>query len=123
MKHTNIPALCIIALALGIMHILQRDALVDRDFIAANVQGYADFAATILPDYGPEHVASLTGILPSVIFRLFSNTIGRRGGILGAGRHRDGALGHAAARLRDAQGRRALLRQPRAPPVARRPRM
>ncbi|HZV81146.1 MAG TPA: molybdopterin-dependent oxidoreductase, partial [Geobacteraceae bacterium] len=55
------------ALALGVMHILHRDALIDEEFIAAKVQGYSDFAATILPGYRPEHVADITGIPPAVI--------------------------------------------------------
>jgi len=55
------------ALALAMMHILQRDALLDTAFIAANVQGYEQFAATILPQYPPEAVSSITGIAPPVI--------------------------------------------------------
>ena len=55
------------ALALAMMHILQRDALLDTDFIAACVQGFEQFAATILPHYPPEAVSSITGIAPAVI--------------------------------------------------------
>lgn len=50
------------ALALGIMHILNRDDLIDREFLAAKVQGYDGFATTILPDYTPARVTELTGI-------------------------------------------------------------
>ncbi len=58
------------ALALGIMHILQRDGLVDREFVSTRVQGYGEFAATILPEYGPERVAALTGVTSMVIEEL-----------------------------------------------------
>lgn len=55
------------ALALGIMHILERDGLTDREFIAAHVQGFAELQAQVLPDYPPEQVALLTGLAPAVI--------------------------------------------------------
>lgn len=50
------------ALALGMMHVLARDGLVDRAFLAGWVQGYDELAERILPDYPPERVAALTGI-------------------------------------------------------------
>ncbi len=50
------------ALALGIMHVLARDGLVDRSFIAKHVQGYDEFAASILPAYPPAAVAAITGL-------------------------------------------------------------
>lgn len=55
------------ALALGIMHILERDGLTDREFIADHVQGFAELQEQVLPDYPPEHVALLTGLAPAVI--------------------------------------------------------
>jgi len=55
------------ALALAMMHVLQRDALLDTAFIAATVQGFEQFAATILPQYPPEAVSGITGIAPAVI--------------------------------------------------------
>jgi anaerobic selenocysteine-containing dehydrogenase len=58
------------ALALGIMHILHRDGLTDREFLAARVQGYDGFAATILPDYPPGTVAELTDIPAEAIEEL-----------------------------------------------------
>ena len=39
------------ALALGLMHILAREGLVDRRFLAGHVQGYDELAAQVLPDY------------------------------------------------------------------------
>ncbi|GAM09009.1 putative oxidoreductase YoaE [Geobacter sp. OR-1] len=50
------------ALALGIMHILVRDNLVDHDFIRDNVHGFPELAARILPDYSPEAVSKITGL-------------------------------------------------------------
>src|SRR5216683_3263465 len=50
------------ALALGIMHILQRDGLVDRDYIAANTVGFDRLAAEVLPRFPPARVAAITGL-------------------------------------------------------------
>jgi len=58
------------ALALGMMHILQRDGVVDMGFIATRVQGFDEFAARILPDYTPQRVSSITGIEVAVIEEL-----------------------------------------------------
>lgn len=54
-------------LALGMMHVLAREGLVDREFIAAHVQGFAELCDKILPDYPPERVAGLTGLPAEVI--------------------------------------------------------
>jgi anaerobic selenocysteine-containing dehydrogenase len=58
------------ALALGLMHILVRDGRIDRQFLADQVQGYAEFAATVLPDYPPTRVSDLTGLSVAVIEEL-----------------------------------------------------
>jgi len=50
------------ALALGMMHVIQRDGLADKDFIASHVQGFAEFSRSILPEYTPGKVATITGI-------------------------------------------------------------
>jgi anaerobic selenocysteine-containing dehydrogenase len=55
------------ALALGMMHVLQRDGLVDREFLTASVQGFDRLAETVLPHYPPEAVAGVTGLAPAVI--------------------------------------------------------
>ncbi len=52
------------ALALGLMHLLARDGCLDREFIAAHVQGFAELKENILPDYPPARVSALTGISP-----------------------------------------------------------
>ena len=58
------------ALALGLMHLLVRDGLQDSAFIAAQVQGFEDLAARILPAWTPERVAALTGLTVPVLEQL-----------------------------------------------------
>jgi anaerobic selenocysteine-containing dehydrogenase len=50
------------ALALGVMHILARDGLVDRDYIAARTLGFERLESEILPRFAPERVAAITGL-------------------------------------------------------------
>jgi len=50
------------ALALGLMHLLVRFNLIDKDFLTAHVQGFEELNEKILPDYPPEKVSSLTGL-------------------------------------------------------------
>jgi anaerobic selenocysteine-containing dehydrogenase len=50
------------ALALGVMHILVRDGLVDRDYVAANTLGFDRLEAEVLPRFTPGHVAAITGL-------------------------------------------------------------
>jgi len=50
------------ALALGLMHLLVRDDLINRNFLAAHVQGFEELKNEILPDYPPEKVSALTGL-------------------------------------------------------------
>ncbi len=50
------------ALALGILHILERDNLVNREFIANNVIGYDELVKESLPEYTPEKVSAITGV-------------------------------------------------------------
>lgn len=58
------------ALALGMMHVMAREGLVDREFVAEQVQGYAELAEQILPDYPPERASALTGVPASLIEEL-----------------------------------------------------
>jgi anaerobic selenocysteine-containing dehydrogenase len=58
------------ALALALLHVLERDALLDRDFIAANVHGFTELAAQILPECSPERMAELCGLSAEVIERM-----------------------------------------------------
>lgn len=50
------------ALALGMLHILDREGLIDRDFINQYVQGYDELKGRILPTYTPSYVSELTGV-------------------------------------------------------------
>src|SRR5689334_22024582 len=50
------------ALALGVMHILARDGLVDRDYIAARTTGFDRLEAEVLPRFPPTRVAEITGL-------------------------------------------------------------
>jgi anaerobic selenocysteine-containing dehydrogenase len=55
------------ALALGMMHVMAREGLVDREFIDRFVQGYDDFAASVLPDYTPDKASAITGLPAATI--------------------------------------------------------
>ena len=58
------------ALALGIMHVLVRDGLCDRDYIAAHTLGFDRVEQTVLPRFTPDHVASITGVTAADVERL-----------------------------------------------------
>jgi anaerobic selenocysteine-containing dehydrogenase len=50
------------ALALGVMHILARDGLIDRDYIAARSVGFERLEADVLPRFPPARAAAITGL-------------------------------------------------------------
>src|SRR6266571_986793 len=54
------------ALALGLMHVLIGEGLVDHDYIRRATQGYAELALHVR-QYDPERVAAITGLAPDVI--------------------------------------------------------
>src|SRR5258705_404114 len=54
------------ALALGMMHVLIREGLVDHDYIRRATLGYAELAEHV-KQYDPERVAAITGLAPEVI--------------------------------------------------------
>ena len=58
------------ALALGLMHILARDGLLDRGFLLGHVQGFKELAATVLPGFPPSRVSELTGLPVAVLERM-----------------------------------------------------
>jgi len=58
------------ALALGIMHIMVRDGLVDREYVAANTVGFDRLEAEVLPKFAPGRVADITGLRIADIERL-----------------------------------------------------
>src|SRR5258705_10952143 len=58
------------ALALGMMHVLVRDKLVDRDYVARHPIGYDALAKRVLDEYSPQRAAELCGIDAAVIEQL-----------------------------------------------------
>jgi len=58
------------ALALGMLHVIERERLLDREFIAANVLGFEELAARILPGCSPAEMSELCGLSAGVIERL-----------------------------------------------------
>lgn len=50
------------ALALGVMHILVRDGLADRDYIARHTLGFDRVERDVLPRFTPAHTAEITGL-------------------------------------------------------------
>lgn len=58
------------ALALGLMHVLVRDGLIDEGYIAQHTVGFAALQAEVLPDYTPDKVAAITGVPAGEIERL-----------------------------------------------------
>jgi anaerobic selenocysteine-containing dehydrogenase len=64
------------ALALGVMHVLQRDGLVDRAFVDAHVLGYPELVRDALPPWTPERAAQATGLAPEAVVEL-AHAIGR----------------------------------------------
>ena len=58
------------ALALGIMHELQRLGMLDGDFLDRWVSGFDRLAADVLPRYSPAKVAAITGVSATVVTEL-----------------------------------------------------
>ncbi len=58
------------ALALGLMHILVRDGLADRDYLAQHTLGFDQVEQQVLPQFPPARVAEITGIAQADIERL-----------------------------------------------------
>ncbi len=50
------------ALALGLMHLLVRDGVADREFLARHVQGFERLRVEGLPRFPPDRVSHLTGL-------------------------------------------------------------
>ena len=58
------------ALALGVMHVLARDGLADRDYLARETLGFDRLEREVLPRFGPDHVARITGVPRREVERL-----------------------------------------------------
>ena len=84
------------ALALGMMHVIVREQLADRAFIDANVLGFDDLCAWILPACTPERMSVVCGLPPGTIERLAREYAGARAPFirLGSGltRYANGAM-------------------------------
>jgi len=55
------------ALALGMMHILAKQELLDKEFLAQRVQGYDNLQSEILPRWTAETAAEISGLPPATI--------------------------------------------------------
>ncbi|MDD2733767.1 MAG: molybdopterin-dependent oxidoreductase [Desulfuromonadaceae bacterium] len=58
------------ALALALLHVIEREGLLDREFISANVLGFEELASRILPDCSPAQMADVCGLPAGVIERM-----------------------------------------------------
>jgi anaerobic selenocysteine-containing dehydrogenase len=58
------------ALALAMMHVMLREGMTDHGFIAANVSGFDQFAAQVLPECTPQQMSPLCGLTAEVIERM-----------------------------------------------------
>lgn len=84
------------ALALGMMHVIARESLVDHAFIRQYVQGYEGLKITVLPKYAPEVVSEITGISTVVIEELARQYAKAKGAFIrlgsGLSRYGNGAM-------------------------------
>src|SRR5438874_9811215 len=58
------------ALALGVMHVLMREGLVDRDYVSRYTLGYEALEKRALAEYPPERVAKLCGLTADEVVKL-----------------------------------------------------
>jgi len=58
------------ALALGMMHVLIREKLIDEDYIAKYTLGFAELKARVLKDYSPEWAARTCGLRVEEVVQL-----------------------------------------------------
>ncbi len=58
------------ALVLGMLHVIDREGLLDMEFISANVLGFEELASEILPDCSPARMSEICGLPVDVIERL-----------------------------------------------------
>jgi anaerobic selenocysteine-containing dehydrogenase len=55
------------ALALGMMHVILKENLADKAFLAEYTAGYEKLAKLVLAEYAPEQVAEITGVSVKII--------------------------------------------------------
>lgn len=58
------------ALALAMLHVIERERLLDREFISANVLGFEELASRILPDCAPGQMSGICGLPVEAIVRM-----------------------------------------------------
>src|SRR5436305_3982666 len=58
------------ALALGLMHVLMREGLIDRDYVSRYTLGYDALEKRVLAEYPPERVAKLCGLTSAEVVQL-----------------------------------------------------
>jgi anaerobic selenocysteine-containing dehydrogenase len=58
------------ALALGLVHVLARDGLADRSYLARHTVGFDRLEREVLPRFTPERVESITGVARAEVERL-----------------------------------------------------
>jgi len=80
------------ALALGMLHVIDREGLADRAFLEAQVQGWDELRREVLPEVPPERAAALTGLPAQEIGELARAYAGARAPFirLGGGNSRYG---------------------------------
>ena len=64
------------ALALGLMHLLAGENLIDHEFLNSHVQGFEKLREEILPEFSPDKVSHLTG-LPVATLEYMAKAYGR----------------------------------------------
>ncbi len=83
------------ALALGLIHILHRDGLVDRSFIERRTVGYERFHRDVVSRYDPQRTAEITGVSAETLVDLARMLGEARAPVfkvgIGLGRHSHGA--------------------------------
>lgn len=83
------------ALALGMIHIIERDGMLNRDFIEGRTLGYERLSREVLPKFAPENTAAITGIPAHVVEDLARNFAGAQAPLIkvgiGLGRSSQGA--------------------------------
>ncbi len=84
------------ALALAMLHVIEREGLLDREFLSANVLGFEALTAQILPDCPPEEMSVVCGLPAAVIERMAREYAGAKAPFirLGSGltRYGNGAM-------------------------------
>ena len=58
------------ALALGVMHVLATEGMVDRAFVEKHVQGFDRLEKEVLPRYSPSKTADITGVPAELVVEL-----------------------------------------------------